>query len=95
MSYIQIPNLQVALRQLEQRKIDALVYDKPILQYLIKERNSELVSLLPDEIERQNYEFGLPSGSALREYLNYSLLEHIEGEKRDEILQKYLGDGQF
>jgi ABC-type amino acid transport substrate-binding protein len=72
-------------------EIDALVYDAPILKYLINEKFKGLVAVLPKTFERQDYAIALPASSPLREPINQSLLKITRREEWQEILYRYLG----
>jgi len=72
-------------------EVDALVYDAPILRYLVNEELKGKVEILPKTFERQDYAIALPTGSSLREPINHSLLEKIRQEEWQETLYKYLG----
>lgn len=71
-------------------KIDAFVYDEPILRYLIKTELEGSAEVLPSTLERQDYAIALPQGSPLREPVNRILLEKISGRWWHELLAKYL-----
>jgi len=79
------------LRAIAEGKIEALVYDKPILQYLIlKEFQGEL-EVVPETFLPQEYGIGLPTGSPLREPINRVLLEIIHVPAWEDTLTQYLG----
>lgn len=84
-------DLLTALENLDEGKIDAVVYDKPILQYLSTTQFEDNIYILAGEIERQDYAIGLPTNSPLREAFNEELLKVIESEAWKEIKDKYLG----
>jgi ABC-type amino acid transport substrate-binding protein len=88
------PDLITALKDLDEGKIDAVVYDKPILQYLSMVQFEDNIHILAGEIERQDYAIGLPTNSPRREAFNEALLKIIESEAWKEIKDKYLGDTQ-
>lgn len=71
--------------------IDAFVYDKPILQYRVRERVGDDLRLLPGSFGRQDYGFALPLASPLREHLNVTLLRAIDGDEWRRELQATLG----
>lgn len=87
-------DLMQALQDLKNGKIDAVVYDKPILQYLANTQFPKDIIILPGEIERQDYAIGLPTNSSARESFNEQLLKVIESDDWENIMQTYLGDGQ-
>ncbi len=81
-----------ALQALWDGKVDAVVYDSPILRYTINQEFRDELAVLPIRFETQNYGIGLPTGSELREPLNQSLLR-ITGEPDwHNTLYRYLGE---
>jgi ABC-type amino acid transport substrate-binding protein len=72
-------------------KIDAFVYDAPLLKYLARMEMKGAVEVLPITFERQDYAVALPTGSVLREPINRVLLRTIGEPKWQEILDRYLG----
>jgi ABC-type amino acid transport substrate-binding protein len=80
-----------ALRALSGRRVDAVVYDEPILRYLANGRFSGEVDVLPGSFQRQDYAIGLPAGSELREPINRILLEVLADPAWQQILNRYLG----
>jgi ABC-type amino acid transport substrate-binding protein len=73
-------------------KIDALVYDAPILRYLVNNNFRGKLDVLPYTFLRQDYGIGLPAGSPLREPINRVLLEEINRPEWQDILYRYLGE---
>jgi ABC-type amino acid transport substrate-binding protein len=69
---------------------DAMVYDEPILRYLVR-TSGERLTVLPETFERQDYAIGLPEGSELREPVNRVLLEVIDRPAWQDTLERYLG----
>ena len=70
---------------------DAMVYDEPILRYLVRS-SGERLTVLPETFERQDYSIGFPEGSRLREPVNRVLLEVIDRPAWQETLERYLGE---
>ena len=85
------PTVGDALRALQNERIDAVVYDAPMLRYGVRQGFSADLSVLPGNFERQYYGVALPAGSALREPVNRALLNHIETPAWQRLLQGYLG----
>ncbi len=79
-----------ALALLRQGDADALVYDEPLLRYLLKDAPPG-IEILPQSIERQYYAFGMKPGFAQSELLNRSLLAYTADSEWQEILTRYLG----
>ncbi len=81
-----------AVMALAEGKVNAVVYDQPILRYLAKTEAGGRVNVLPGSFERQDYAFGLTAGSRLREPINKSLLTHVRSDAWQQTLTRYLGD---
>ncbi len=84
-------DIQTALRAVARGNVDALVYDAPILRYLVKTSMSDSLEVLPFTFSRQDYGIGLPAGSPLREPVNRVLLKVIREPAWEQLLQRYLG----
>lgn len=89
--YHSFGDIQTALRAVAQGDVDALVYDAPILRYLVKTTRSDSLQVLPFTFSRQDYGIGLPAGSPLREPVNRVLLQIIREPAWEQLLQRYLG----
>lgn len=71
--------------------LDAVVYDDPILRYLINTRFRGKLQVMPGTFARQDYGIGLPAGSSQREQINQILLRETASPEWQELLQRYLG----
>ena len=80
------------LEAVENGQIEAMVYDQPILKYLVNSRKSGNVHVLPATFESQDYGIGLPENSKLREPINRAMLKILHTAEWPEILRKYMGD---
>jgi ABC-type amino acid transport substrate-binding protein len=85
------PTARDGLLALRERKIDAFVYDRPLLAWTINHEFRSSVQLLDATFESQHYAFALPPGSALRKPLNLSILKATQSSWWDETLYRYLG----
>jgi len=79
------------LNALAEGAVDALVYDSPILKYLINKDFKKKLIVLPKTFEREEYAFALPTGSTLREPINRLLLKKIHEPEWQDKLYFYLG----
>ena len=79
------------LQAISDGKIDALVYDAPVMRYLINENYQGQMHVLPKTFLRQEYGIALPAGSTLREPINRVLLEKVGDPAWQETLYRYLG----
>ncbi|HYQ60155.1 MAG TPA: transporter substrate-binding domain-containing protein [Desulfatiglandales bacterium] len=79
------------LHAMTEGKIQALVYDKPILQYLVQKDYPGKLEVLPYTLHEQDYGIALREGSPLREPINQVLLEIINSPAWQDTLSLYLG----
>ncbi|MDY6989704.1 MAG: transporter substrate-binding domain-containing protein [Thermodesulfobacteriota bacterium] len=79
------------LQAVSEGMIDVLVYDAPLLRYLVNQEFRGELQVLPNTFQRQDYGIALQAGSALREPMNRVLLEKIQAPTWQDILYRYLG----
>lgn len=77
---------------LKSGKVQAVVYDAPILQYEAAKSNDKTLQMIGPVFERQNYAFALQQNSDLRERLNQALLLLSEEGIGSELRGKYFGE---
>lgn len=75
-------------------KVNAVVYDAPVLQYEAAKLNDEKLQMVGPVFERQNYAFALQQDSPLRERLNQIILTLQERGVSSELRSKYFGENQ-
>jgi ABC-type amino acid transport substrate-binding protein len=83
--------LREALADLAAGRVEAVVYDAPILQYLVNENPDSGIRVLPTVFVRQDYGIALPPGSPLREQMNRRILRIIQSPEWGRFLRTYLG----
>ncbi len=88
------PSLEEALADVADQKIQAILYDAPLLTFLIKNDPdlSGHVTLLPQILDRQEYGFALKRDSPLRKAINQVMLEKLRTQEWRDILFRYLGE---
>ncbi len=79
------------LKALAAGQVDAVVYDAPILKYLIHQTYSNELNMLPGTFERQDYAIALAPGSPLREEINRALLAKLAEPWWQEAIHRYMG----
>lgn len=72
-------SVPVGLQALKSKKLDAFVYDRPILNYEIRKDSLNKLEVLPFLFNQQYLSFGFPKGSILVDTINPVLLKEIEG----------------
>ncbi len=79
------------LQALRARKIEAFVYDKPLLAWLIQQQFSSSIEVLDITFEPQHYAIAIPNGSPLRASLNYAILDAKQSDWWRQTIFRYLG----
>ena len=92
--YETVPDVAAGLERLAAGRADAVVYDLPILRYLVREHHADKLRVLPNHFERQDYGIALPTGSPLRERFNRSILQIVQSPEWTRMVAGYLGTQQ-
>jgi polar amino acid transport system substrate-binding protein len=82
---------QEGIKALQRGTIDALVYDKPLLAWIIRENFSASVELLDITFDPQNYAFAVPEGASFGKALNIAILDATHSDWWEQTLSRYLG----
>lgn len=85
------PTENGAFTALEEGRVDAVVYDAPVLQHYAAHGGKGKVRVVGLVFWEQNYGIALPPGSGLREPINRALLRLIETGQYRELHQKWFG----
>ena len=86
------PDLSGALQALIDRRVDALVYDAPPLQYLASHEARGKVRLAGPLFRKESYGIAFPTGSPLRKSVNQALLTLRENGTYDRIAEKWFAN---
>jgi polar amino acid transport system substrate-binding protein len=86
-----LETLPESLERLAAGDADAVLYDAPILRYLVRTGYADQLRVLPQELQRQDYGIALPEGSLLREPINRVLLDIVRSADWQPSLERYLG----
>ena len=78
------------LEALRRGRIEAFVYDKPLLQWLVSNNEANKVRVLPQIFDKQNYAIAVPADSPLREAIDRALLAIIQGDDWSRTMRGYL-----
>ena len=82
------------LNALRRGTIDAFVYDRPLLSWLIGQNYAGSLQVIDMTFDEQAYAIALQKDSKLRERLNVALLDTLESDWWKDKLFQYLGDKQ-
>ncbi len=89
-NYRSFSSVRQGLYMLAIGKLDAFVYDAPIIKHIIKsDELQDKVQTLQLSFNPQFYSFSLPTNHELRDSINPVLMEVLESEDWDKILNMY------
>ena len=80
-----------AVALLERGDAEAVVFDRPMLRYIISGNPRLDFRISASEYRRQNYGFAVPKGSPLGERIGLEILRLRESGELLEIEQRWLG----
>ncbi len=83
--------IEEVLRALTADELDAVVYDKPRLAWLIRQEHPNELQVLDLSLDPQSYAIAVPFGSPLRQKLNIALVERTHAPWWRELVGRYLG----
>ena len=90
-AYQAFADAEMGLSALKKGRIDALVYDRPLLLWLVRERYADSLQVLDATFDPQDYAIALPQGSKLRLPIDLALLDAVQSEWWRETVFSYLG----
>src|SRR5271169_3588096 len=90
-SYRKYATPQDGLRALSAARIDALVYDKPLLAWIIQQNFSSSVELVDATFDPQEYAFAITGNNPLRTPVNVAVLDATHSEWWEQTLGRYVG----
>ena len=86
-----VGNLDQAMKMLNNKEVDAIVYDRPQLMYYINNHKEDDLEIAKAEYYQQGYGFAFPKESPLSYDVNRTLLELAEAQQISEIEEEFLG----
>jgi len=91
-SFREFASIREGLEAVAAGKQDAMVYDAPLLRYLINSELRDRLNIVPGTFHRQDYAIALPEGSPAREEINRVLITLIQEPAWQDLLYRYLGE---
>ena len=89
---IAFDSIEEAYEGLINQDIEAVVYDEPVLLYLINERGSDhSTKIVGSTFDVQSYAIVLPRGSRYRNDINRAILALRENGTYDQIYERWFG----
>jgi len=93
-AHLRLANLDQVLAAFEEGKLDAVVFDGPILAYYVQTKAAGKARLVGRVFQREAYGIALAQGSPLAEQFNRALLALRESGTYDAIRSKWFGVAQ-
>ena len=91
LAYVSYTSPQDMIAAFEERQVDAVVFDAPILNYYVAHEGRGVARMVGSIFDPENYGIALQSGSALTEPISQSLLRLREDGTYDAIYTKWFG----
>jgi polar amino acid transport system substrate-binding protein len=88
-------DLEALLEGFEQREIEAVVFDAPVLSYYVNTDGAEIGQLVGSVFLQEDYGFALPTNSPLEEPINRTLLSLRESGAYERLYRKWFGNETF
>ncbi len=89
-----LPNVDAAIKVLEDGKADAVVYDAPMLLYYIAHDGAGKYRMAGDIFAEQDYAIAFKDNSQLRRTINAALLRLRENGEYAKLYQKWFGSAE-
>ncbi|WP_170984218.1 transporter substrate-binding domain-containing protein [Rhodoligotrophos defluvii] len=86
------PNAAEGLTALRDGKLDAFIFDKPLLSWVVLQQFSSSVEVLDTTFDLQSYALALKQNSPLRSRIDPLVIEIAHSEQWQHVLFRYLGD---
>jgi polar amino acid transport system substrate-binding protein len=83
---------QEGLNALVAGTLDAFVYDRPLLSWIVRQEFASSAAMLEITFDKQMYGIALPLGSPLRKPVDVAMLETIQSAWWRQTLFRHLGD---
>jgi ABC-type amino acid transport substrate-binding protein len=85
------PSAEAGLEALRHGKLEAFVYDKPLLTWIARKDFADEVQVMDTMFDRQNYAIAVPKGSQLRTRIDVVMIDDLRDAWWKDVLVSYLG----
>jgi len=83
-------DLEAAIEKLNNKEVEAIVYDRPQLLYYQKSHKDDNLHISKAQYYKLGYGFAFPMNTEYLYYVNRALLELSEHQETNEIVNSYL-----
>jgi polar amino acid transport system substrate-binding protein len=91
LAFVGVERIEEAYKLLDQDKIDAVVYDAPVLLYHALTTGRGKTQVVGRILQQEHYGIALPTGSPLRAPINEALLAIEQDGTYDALCAKWFG----
>jgi polar amino acid transport system substrate-binding protein len=88
---VPVIKIDEAFELLKRNKVEAVVFDSPMLTYYASHDGANFVETIGDLFEKQDYGFVMQNDSSLRKQVNLALLSLRENGSYDTLYKKWFG----
>jgi polar amino acid transport system substrate-binding protein len=85
------PSAEAGLKAIRDGSVDAFVYDKPLMSWLVLARYAGSLQVLDADFDQQNNAIALPINSPLREPIDRTMLQILRTQWWRNMTSRYLG----
>jgi polar amino acid transport system substrate-binding protein len=85
------PNAEAGLKAVNDRSVDAFVFDKPQMSWFVHAGYADSLEVLDANFDQQNYAIALPVGSPLRVPIDRTMLHILATQWWHDLRSQYLG----
>jgi ABC-type amino acid transport substrate-binding protein len=90
-NYRRFATPQEGLKALRAHSIDAFIYDKPLLAWIIQQGFGSSIELIDTTFDPQEYAFAVPADSPLERTINVAVLNAVHSDWWEQTTSRYLG----
>jgi ABC-type amino acid transport substrate-binding protein len=82
---------QDGLKALRAHSLDAFIYDKPLLAWIVRQNFGSSIELIDTTFDPQEYAFAVPAGNPLERTINVAILNAVHSDWWEQTTSRYLG----
>lgn len=88
--FITVSELDQAVKKLENKEVQAVVFDRPQLLFYLKEHKNDKLYISKAEYNKQGYGFAFSANDSFTQSINQNLLELAENQTIERIVHTYI-----
>jgi ABC-type amino acid transport substrate-binding protein len=81
-------SISEALDALENKTVDYVIFDRPVLAFHLKQRDNDQLVIDPQDLKTDYYSFAFPKGNGLRNKLDPAIVEALKSDRWQLILRQ-------